>query len=120
MNSRKYPRVEFRSSVTITTAKRSFQGIVKSISMVGMFLIAGESLVIGEPVEIIIHLTGFAPEISLFLNGRVCRVTEIGMVIVFENIEAETYTKLKNIISYNLKRQKNMESVTEQKEFIHA
>jgi hypothetical protein len=107
MNSRKYPHVEFRPSVTITTAKLSFQGIVEKIGMAGMFLIAGERLVIGDPVVIIMQLAGSAPEISLRFNGRVCQVTEIGMEVDFENIEAATYTKLKNIISYNLKTKKH-------------
>jgi hypothetical protein len=69
--------------------------------MNGMLLVTGEQLSMGEPVEIIILLAGSEPEISVKLSGRVCRLTEDGIGFTFDKIELESYTHLKNIISYN-------------------
>lgn len=103
MNTRKFSRVKFRVSATIKTAERQFQGNVENLSMNGMFLITGERLAAGEPVEITILLTGSDPEISVCFNGRACRATENGLGFAFEKIELDSYTHLKNIITYNVK-----------------
>ncbi|NVN93099.1 MAG: PilZ domain-containing protein [Desulfuromonadales bacterium] len=102
MNTRKFSRVRFRVSATIKAAERQFHGNVENLSMNGMLLVTGERLAIGEPVEITILLTGSDPGISVCFNGRVCRVTENGLGFTFEKIDLDSYTHLKNIISYNM------------------
>ncbi len=102
MNTRKFSRVRFRVNATIRTADRQFQGRVENLSMSGMFLVTGEQLSLGEQVEITILLTGADPEISVNLNGRTCRQTEEGIGFTFEKIELDSYTHLKNIVSYNM------------------
>ena len=103
MNTRKFSRVRFSVSATIKTAGRQFRGNVENLSMNGMFLNTLERLAVGEPVEITILLAGSDPEISVCFNGRVCRATGDGLGFAFEKIELDSYTHLKNIISYNLK-----------------
>lgn len=102
MNTRKFSRVRFRVSATITASERQFKGNVENLSMNGMLLVTGERLEVGEPVEITIALTGSDPEISVCFNGKVCRITESGLGFTFEKIELDSYTHLKNIISYNM------------------
>jgi hypothetical protein len=66
----------------------------------------------GEAAEITIQLTGSEPEIAVNLSGRACRLTEDGIGFTFEKIELDSYTHLKNIISYNMKdSEKVMEEI---------
>ena len=112
MNTRKFSRVRFRVNATVRTAERQFQGSVENLSMNGMFLVTGEQLSMGEAVEITIQLTGSEPEIAVNLSGRACRLTEDGIGFTFEQIELDSYTHLKNIISYNMKdSEKVMEEI---------
>lgn len=112
MNTRKFSRVRFRVNATIRTADRQFQGNVENLSMNGMFLLTGEQLAMEEPVEITILLTGSEPEISVNLSGRACRLTEDGIGFTFDKIELDSYTHLKNIVSYNMRdSEKVMEEI---------
>lgn len=112
MNTRKFSRVRFRVNAIIRTAGRQFQGEVENLSMNGMFLVTGEQLAMGEPVEITILLTGSEPEVSVNLGGKACRQTETGLGFTFERIELDSYTHLKNIVSYNMKdSEKVMEEI---------
>ncbi len=112
MNTRKFSRVRFRVNATVRTAERQFQGSVENLSMNGMFLVTGEQVATGEAVEISIQLTGSEPEIEVNLSGRACRLTEDGIGFTFEQIELDSYTHLKNIISYNMKdSEKVMEEI---------
>ncbi|ABL01131.1 PilZ domain-containing protein [Pelobacter propionicus] len=112
MNTRKFSRVRFRVNATVRTAERQFQGSVENLSMNGMFLVTGEQIATGEAVEISIQLTGSEPEIEVNLSGRACRLTEDGIGFTFEQIELDSYTHLKNIISYNMKdSEKVMEEI---------
>jgi len=112
MNTRKFSRVKFKVTATIKAGDRQFQGDAENLSMNGMFLITEERLAVGEPVEITILLTGSAPEISICFNGRVCRSAENGLGFTFEQIDLDSYTHLKNIISYNVEdSEKVMEEI---------
>lgn len=101
MSTRKFSRVPFRVNATIRAAERQFNGSVENLSMNGMFLVTGERLALGDPVDITIILTGSDPEIAISFNGKVCRVVESGLGFNFEKIDLDSYTHLKNIISYN-------------------
>lgn len=102
MTTRKFSRVTFNVSAGIRTADRQFQGQVENLSMNGMFLVTRERLQTGEAVEITIFLTGSDPEISVSFSGRVIRATEEGLGFVFDKIDLDSYTHLKNIITYNI------------------
>ena len=102
MATRKFSRVNFKVSATITVAKHQFQGSVENLSMNGMFLITSERLAIGDAVEITIYLTGSDPEISVGFSGRTSRVTNEGLGFTFEKIDLDSYTHLKNIVTYNM------------------
>ena len=101
MPTRKFSRVIFKVSATITAADHTFQGCVENLSMNGMFLITSERLAVGVPVDITIFLTGSIPEISVSFSGITSRVTDDGLGFTIEKIELDSYTHLKNIITYN-------------------
>ena len=102
MGTRKFSRVKFNVSASIKTADRQFQGSVENLSMNGMFLVTRERLEADETVEIVIFLTGSVPEISVAFSGRVIRATDDGLGFVFDKIDLDSYTHLKNIIAYNI------------------
>lgn len=102
METRKFSRVPFKVDATITVANRHFSGSVGNLSMSGMFLETPERLEIGEPVDIRIVLSGTSPEISISFTGHVSRVTDSGLGFNFDKIDIDSYTHLKNIISYNI------------------
>jgi len=101
MSTRQFSRVKFHMAATIKTAERQFQGNVENLGMRGMFLVTEERLPVGEMVEITITLSGTSPEIPISFDGKVCRVVENGLGFSFEKIDLDSYTHLKNIISYN-------------------
>jgi len=102
MPTRKFSRVTFKVSATITSDKRRFQGSVRNLSMNGMFLVTAERLDVGTPVDITIFLTGSDPEISVNFSGTTSRITDDGLGFTFEKIDVDSYTHLKNIIAYNI------------------
>ena len=102
MSTRKFSRVNFHVGATVSRGGRQFQGAVQNLSMTGMFLVTGESLVEGDTAEITIILTGTFPEIRVNFNGVVTRVVENGIGFTFEKMDLDSYMHLKNIIAYNI------------------
>lgn len=102
MSTRKFSRVRFRVIATATAGGRSFQGRVTDLSMNGVFLETQERLPEGELTDIVVTLEGSDPQIILGFEGRVCRVTDDGIGFKFERIDFDSYTHLKNIITYNI------------------
>jgi hypothetical protein len=101
MSTRQFSRVPFRVVATVKSADRQFQANVENLSMSGMMLVTEERLPEGEPVDILIVLTGTSPELSLGFEGSVSRACENGVAFRFDKIDLDSYTHLKNIISYN-------------------
>lgn len=102
MSTRKFSRVNFTVDATIKAAERQFQGEVKDLSMSGMFMLTGEQLQLGDPVDITIILTGTSPEIHVNFSGDVSRIDENGIGFTFKMMDLDSYTHLKNIIAYNI------------------
>jgi len=103
MGTRKFSRVRFQVDATVRTSNgRQFQGELQNLSMSGMFMLTEERLPLDEEVEIIMVLTGTNPEISINFNGRVCRINDDGLGFLFEKIDLDSYTHLRNIIAYNI------------------
>jgi len=102
MSTRKFSRVEFNVMATVSTGGRSFQGKVSNLSMNGLLLDTDEKLQMGEVVDITISLPGTEPEIAVAFTGRVCRITDSDIAFRFQMIDLDSYTHLRNIISYNM------------------
>lgn len=101
MSTRQFSRVPFRVFATVKSGDRQFQGNVENLSMNGMMLVTDERLPEGDPVDILMVLTGTSPELSLGFEGRVSRSCENGIAFHFEKIDLESYTHLRNIIAFN-------------------
>ena len=101
MSTRQFSRVNFRVTATVIASDRRFHGEVENLSMNGMFMGTEERLQPGDPVEIDMVLTGASPEITVAISGKVSRVVENGMGFSFEKTDLDSYTHLKNIVTYN-------------------
>jgi hypothetical protein len=101
MSTRKFSRVGFRVDATVRTADRTFHGEVENLSMSGMFLVTGEHVPPGTPVDISIVLTGTSPEITIAASGTVSRIVGNGLGFTFEKTDLDSYTHLKNIVAFN-------------------
>jgi len=101
MSTRKFSRIGFQVDATVRTADRTFQGEVENLSMNGMFMVTGEHVPLGTPVDICIVLSGTTPEITVTTSGAVSRIVEDGLGFTFEKTGPESYTHLKNIVAYN-------------------
>ena len=102
MNTRKFSRVKFQAAAIVRAAAHQFQGEVDNLSMNGMFMVTSEQLQPGEAVDISIILNGASPEISVRITGKVSRIGENGIGFSFEKTDLDSYTHLKNIVSYNI------------------
>lgn len=102
MATRKFSRVEFRIEASIKTADRLFTASAENLSMNGMFIKTSEQMQMDEAVDITMALTGSEPPISIYFTGKVCRITDEGIGFIFEKIDLDSYTHLKNIIAYNI------------------
>lgn len=99
--TRKFSRVNFHVTANVKTAVHQFHGKVENLSMSGMFLINDTPLQLGETADISIILSGVSPEITVRITGKVCRVADDGIGFTFEKTDLDSYTHLRNIISYN-------------------
>lgn len=102
MSTRKFSRVEFHVMATVTAGDRSFKGKVTNLSMNGLLLDTDEKLQMGEVVDITISLPGTEPEINVAFTGKVCRLTDTDIAFRFQMIDLDSYTHLRNIITYNM------------------
>jgi hypothetical protein len=74
-----------------------------NLSLNGMFIRSGEQLSVADDVQITLYLKG--PEsrldVSICIQGRVVRSVEGQVAIQFLNMDLDSYTQLRNIMSYN-------------------
>ncbi len=102
MSTRKFSRVPFHITATATVGGRRFQGKVSNLSMNGLFLETFERLPEGDTADLVITLEGTEPVIAVSFMGRVSRITDEGIGFHFEKIDLDSYTHLRNIITYNI------------------
>lgn len=103
---RKHPRVRFKTRIEIVLQgdgkQIELEGDSKDLSLKGVFARAREDIVPpGTPCDIDIFLTGGIDEIKLSIKGTVARSSNEGMGIVFDSMDLDTYSHLKNIVYYN-------------------
>ena len=111
MSTRQFSRVKFEVKATVSAGDRRFSGTVENLSMSGMFLLTDQRLPDQEAVIISIRLSGSKPAITVNMKGRVSRLNDDGIGFLFDAIDIDSYTHLKNIIAYNLD---SAETVTEE------
>jgi len=102
---RKYSRVGFTTRIDVCLV--SGQGNVcleansKDLSLKGIFVKTDAVFPLETKCSVDIYLTGGVEQIKLEIQGKTVRQTDDGIGIVFQSMDVETYTHLKNIVYYN-------------------
>ncbi len=102
---RKHERVEFLTSIRVIIdsdgKKIDVKGDSKDLSLKGVFIPTKLKASIGSPCSVKIFLSGASDDIKLNIHGVVARAEEKGLGIVFDSIDVDSFTHLKNIVRYN-------------------
>ena len=101
---RKYSRVGFATEIIIdlkTRDQERLEGNSKDLSQKGLFVTTDQRFAMGTLCSVIIYLTGGIEKIELSIEGTVVRQTDTGIGIVFNSMDVDTYSHLKNIVHYN-------------------
>ena len=102
---RKYERVGFVTSISVIIDagdnKIDVRGDSKDLSLKGVFIITEEKAPLGCPCSVKIFLSGAKDDIKLDIKGVVARVESNGVGIIFDSIDVDSFTHLKNIVKYN-------------------
>ncbi|BEH10820.1 MULTISPECIES: PilZ domain-containing protein [Geobacter] len=102
MDKRRFTRVPFAVSATVSHGESSFSGEVADLSLNGMFVKTdGDKPAIGEEVEVVISLAEGEPSLNVELAGEVVRADANGVALRFSRIEVDSFIHLRNIVEYN-------------------
>lgn len=105
MEKRTGTRIHFDVKGAIEHNGVTYSGSIDNLSMKGMYLKAPGPLPAGSEVKIKIHLSGASSDLIININGRVARSDNKGMGLTFDRIDLDSYTHLRNIITYNMREQ---------------
>ncbi|MBF0257577.1 MAG: PilZ domain-containing protein [Desulfamplus sp.] len=103
---RHYQRVLFSTRIILIFSDNEdnevdVTGSSANLSLKGLFVKVEEKVAPGMACKVKIILSGGIADIELLIHARVTRVEDNGMGIVFDAMDLETYTHLKNIVQYN-------------------
>ena len=98
---RNISRITFRTNATVKKDGSVIQGGIRDLSLKGVFIKTQDSLPVQSDVDIEIHLSGAATDLSVQVNGTVVRNSPDGIAFKFSNMDLDSYIFLKNIVMYS-------------------
>jgi hypothetical protein len=102
---RKHSRVGFTTQIQILLdadgRQIDLQGNSRDLSLKGLFVSTKAKFAGGTKCSITVYLTGGIEKIELLMKGTIARVSDQGLGIVFDSMDVDTYSHLKNIVRYN-------------------
>lgn len=100
---RHHKRVSFSTKIILIYSDKAVDvtGSSMNLSLKGLFVKTENKVSPGTECKVKIILSGGIDLIELFIHAKVARVDEDGMGILFNTMDLETYTHLKNIVQYN-------------------
>lgn len=105
MEKRTDTRIHFDVKGTVEHDTGIYTGDIENLSMKGMFLKTAGNIPVGSDVKVKIHLSGASSDLVVNINGRVSRGGGSGIAVIFNRIDLDSYTHLRNIITYNMREQ---------------
>lgn len=101
-NHREFSRVAIKVQANIQAKGRAIVSRdTQDISMKGLFVNCKADWSIGTECEIHLLLEGQDPPVDISVKGRVQRVTEDGMGLLFTEVGLEAYEHLHNLVLLN-------------------
>jgi hypothetical protein len=108
---RKHSRVGFATKIKIVLKtdedQVTLEGKSEDLSLKGLFVSTDNRFASGTLCSVKICLTGGIEKIELLVEGAVTRKTDTGIGIVFNSMDVDTYSHLKNIVHYNRREDSN-------------
>jgi len=102
---RRYTRVEFATAIQIVLEvdgkKINFNTSSRNLSLKGVLITTQMQSYSGTNCRVKVYLTGGIDKIELMMKGRVVGSYDNGMGIIFDSMDVDTYSHLKNIVYYN-------------------
>lgn len=96
-------RVDFKTQIVLKIEQSEIRvtGSSKDLSLTGIFINTKERVREGIECQVKATLMGMTQPLDLRMRGTIIRSDDSGLAIVFDSMNLETYTHLKNIIRYN-------------------
>ena len=101
MEKRNTIRVPFHVRSIVKYKDNILEGDVVNLSTGGMLLNTGETIPVGETVQVSIYLYGSSSQLSLAITGKIVRGSEKGLAVRFTELDLDSFIHLRNIISHN-------------------
>ena len=100
---RHHTRVQFSTRIILiySDSEIDITGNSSNLSVKGLFVKTQKKVSPGVNCMVKILLSGGVDAPELLIQAKVTRVNEEGMGIIFDTMDLETYTHLKNIVQYN-------------------
>ncbi len=100
IEKRNFSRVDFKKKVEIHVNGEKYLGEIENLSLKGAYVKLAHKLQIEDFVQIVIHLAG-DDDFDIYLQGKVVRLTSNGVGIIFDKLDLNSFSHLRNIIAYN-------------------
>ena len=104
-NRREFSRVEIQLRATVLANTTKKKGIVSKgthdVSLKGVFVNCDSDWPVGTECEIHLYLDGQEPLIDITVKGRVQRLTERGMGLLFTEVSLDAYEHLHSLVLLN-------------------
>lgn len=94
-------RVSFRTNATIRRDGSVIQGGILDLSLKGVFVKTHDTIPVDSQVDVEIHLSGAATDLSVHVTAKVIRTTADGVALKFNTMDLDSYIFLKNIVMYS-------------------
>ncbi len=102
---RKSERVDFLTSISVDIEAGeniiNINGDSKDLSLKGIFVYTDEKVQKGSLCRVKIFLLRARDNVELNIRGRVARIENNGLGIIFDSIDVDSFSHLKNIVKYN-------------------
>lgn len=107
---REFSRVEIKVQIRVQAQEAEIVSRdTHDVSMKGLFVNCDADWAIGTECEIHLLLEGQEPPVDLAVKGRVQRVTESGMGLLFTEVGLDAYEHLHNLVMLNTHDPKKVE-----------
>lgn len=100
---RKKRRVDFITNIVLNMdgAEIHVQGSSKDLSLNGVYIYTKDDIPLNKKCDVEITLTGMLEPLKLRIKGATVRKEPVGIAVLFESMDLDSYTHLKNIVRYN-------------------
>ena len=99
MFRRSFPRVRLNIDVTIVTHHGNFPGILKNISLSGLFVRTGIPTKVGDTTRISLPLPKVSRQAGIEFKGVAVRVEADGVAYRISNIDHTNFSHLKAVLA---------------------